>query len=162
VKLHADQLSDMGGAALAAKYRALSADHLEYTSEAGVEAMARAGTVAVLLPGAFYFLHETRLPPISSLRRHGVPIALATDHNPGSSPLSSPLLAMNMACTLFRLTPEEALAGFTINGARALGLQDTHGTLEAGKAAAFTLWDVKSPGELAYAMGANPFVARVS
>lgn len=161
VKLHADQLSDMGGAALAAKYHALSADHLEYTSESGVEAMARAGTVAVLLPGAFYFLHETRLPPISSLRRHGVPIALATDNNPGSSPLSSPLLAMNMACTLFRLTPEEALAGFTINGARALGLQDTHGTLETGKAADFTLWDIQSPGELAYAMGANPCVARV-
>ena len=150
----------MGGAALAAKYRALSADHLEYTSESGVEAMARAGTVAVLLPGAFYFLHETRLPPISSLRRQGVPIALATDNNPGSSPLSSPLLAMNMACTLFRLTPEEALAGFTINGARALGMQDTHGTLEAGKAADFTLWDIESPGELAYAMGANPRIAR--
>jgi imidazolonepropionase len=160
VKLHADQLSDMGGAALAAKYRALSADHLEHTSESGVEAMARAGTVAVLLPGAFYFLHETRLPPISSLRRQGVPIALATDNNPGSSPLSSPLLAMNMACTLFRLTPEEALAGFTINGARALGMQDTHGTLEAGKAADFTLWDIESPGELAYAMGANPRIAR--
>jgi imidazolonepropionase len=161
VKLHADQLSDLGGAALAAKYHALSADHLEYTSEAGVEAMARAGTVAVLLPGAFYFLRETRLPPISALRRHGVPIALATDNNPGSSPLSSPLLAMNMACTLFHLTPEEALAGFTVNGARALGMQATHGTLEVGKAADFALWEVDSPAELAYAIGANPCVARV-
>jgi len=161
VKLHADQLSDLGGAALAAKHGALSADHLEYTSESGVEAMARAGTVAVLLPGAFYFLRETRLPPISALRRHGVPIALATDNNPGSSPLSSPLLAMNMACTLFRLTPEEALAGFTINAARALGMQATHGTLEVGKAADFALWEVDSPAELAYAIGANPCVARV-
>lgn len=161
VKLHADQLSDLGGAALAAKYGALSADHLEYTSEQGVEAMARAHTVAVLLPGAFYFLRETRLPPIAALRRHGVPIALATDHNPGSSPLSSPLLAMNMACTLFHLTPDEALAGFTINAARALGMQATHGTLEAGKAADFALWEVESPAELAYAMGANPCVGRV-
>src|SRR5437868_5987723 len=123
VKLHADQLPDLGGAALAAEYHALSADHLEYSSEESVEALARAGTVAVLLPGAFYFLRETRLPPIAALRRNHVPIALATDHNPGSSPLSSPLLAMNMACTLFRLTPEEALAGFTINAARALGMQ---------------------------------------
>ena len=162
VKLHADQLSDMGGAALAAKYHALSADHLEYTSESGVEAMARAGTVAVLLPGAFYFLHETKLPPLSALRHHGVPIALATDNNPGSSPLSSPLLAMNMACTLFRMTPEEALAGFTINGARALGMQSTHGSLEVGKTAAFALWDVDSPAELAYAMGANPCIEVIS
>jgi imidazolonepropionase len=161
VKLHADQLSDMGGAALAAKYHALSADHLEYTSESGVEAMARAGTVAVLLPGAFYFLHETKLPPLSALRHHAVPIALATDNNPGSSPLSSPLLAMNMACTLFRMTPEEALAGFTINGARALGVQSSHGTLEVGKTSDFALWDVESPGELAYAMGANPCAGRV-
>ena len=160
VKLHADQLSDLGGAALAAKHGALSADHLEFTSESGVEAMAHAGTVAVLLPGAFYFLHETKLPPISSLRRHGVPIALATDHNPGSSPLHSPLLAMNMACTLFRLTPEEALAGFTINGARALGMQGTHGTLEVGKAADFAFWEIGSPGELVYAMGANPCLGR--
>jgi imidazolonepropionase len=158
VKLHADQLSDLGGAALAAKYHALSADHLEYTSDQGAEAMARAGTAAVLLPGAFYFLRETRLPPISALRRGHVPIALATDHNPGSSPLSSPLLAMNMACTLFHFTPEEALAGFTIHGARALGMHAPHGTLEVGKAADFALWEVDSPAELAYAIGANPCV----
>jgi imidazolonepropionase len=155
VKLHADQLSDLGGAALAARYGALSADHLEYTSEPGVEAMARGHTAAVLLPGAFYFLRETRLPPVAALRRHQVPIALATDHNPGSSPLSSPLLAMNMACTLFHLTPEEALAGFTINGARALGMQATHGTLELGKAADFALWEVDSPAELVYAIGGH-------
>jgi len=161
VKLHADQLSDLGGAALAAKHGALSADHLEYTSEQGVEAMARAHTVAVLLPGAFYFLRETKLPPIAALRRNHVPIALATDHNPGSSPLSSPLLAMNMACTLFHLTPDEALAGFTINGARALGMQATHGTLEVGKAADFALWEIDSPAELAYAIGANPCAGRV-
>ncbi len=158
VKLHADQLSDTAGAALAARFGALSADHLEYTSEAGVEAMARRGTVAVLLPGAFYFLREKQLPPVDALRRHGVPIALATDHNPGSCPMSSPLLAMNMACTLFRLTPEEALAGLTREGARALGLQATHGTLEAGKVADFALWDIGSPAELAYAIGANPCV----
>ena len=162
VKLHADQLSDLGGAALAAKYGALSADHLEYTNEAGVQAMAQAGTVAVLLPGAFYFLREKQLPPVEALRRHGVPIALATDNNPGSSPLSSPLLTMNMACTLFRLTPEEALAGFTCEGARALGMQATHGTLEPGKQADFVLWQVKTPAELAYAMGANPRVATAS
>jgi imidazolonepropionase len=161
VKLHADQLSDLGGAALAAKHQALSADHLEHTSEQGIEAMARAGTVAVVLPGAFYFLRETRMPPIDALRRHKVSVALATDNNPGSSPLTSVLLAMNMACTLFRMTPEEALAGFTINGARALGMQATHGTLEAGKAADFALWDIASPAELAYAIGANPCVGRV-
>jgi imidazolonepropionase len=156
VKLHADQLSDLGGAALAAKYGALSADHLEYSNEAGVQAMAKAGTVAVLLPGAFYFLREKQLPPVESLRRHGVPIALATDNNPGSSPLTSMLLTMNMACTVFRLTPEEALAGFTRNGARALGMQASHGTLEKGKQADFALWKIGSPAELAYAMGANP------
>ena len=161
VKLHADQLSDLGGAALAAKHGALSADHLEYTAESGVEALARSGSVAVLLPGAFYFLRETRLPPIAALRRHGAPIALATDHNPGSSPLSSPLLAMNMACTLFRLTPDEALAGFTVNAARALGMQSSHGTLELGKAADFALWEIDSPAELAYAIGANPCVGRI-
>ena len=161
VKLHADQLSDLGGAALAAKHGALSADHLEYTADAGIEALARAGSVAVLLPGAFYFLRETRLPPISALRTQRVPIALATDHNPGSSPLSSPLLAMNMACTLFRLTPEEALAGFTVHAARALGMQSSHGTLEVGKAADLALWEIESPAELAYALGANPCVGRV-
>lgn len=161
VKLHADQLSDLGGAALAAKHGALSADHLEYTSDPGIEALARSGSVAVLLPGAFYFLRETRLPPIAALRRNHVPIALATDHNPGSSPLSSPLLAMNMACTLFRFTPEEALAGFTVNAARALGMQASHGTLEVGKAADLALWEVESPAELAYAIGANPCVGRV-
>jgi imidazolonepropionase len=161
VKLHADQLSDTGGAQLAAQFGALSADHLEYTNEAGVEAMAKAGAVAVLLPGAFYFLRETRLPPIGALRRHGVPIALATDCNPGSSPLSSVLLAMNLACTLFRLTPEEALAGVTREGARALGLQATHGTLEVGKAADFALWRIGSPAELSYAIGANPCVGMV-
>jgi imidazolonepropionase len=161
VKLHADQLSDLGGAALAAKHGALSADHLEFTSDPGIEALARSGSVAVLLPGAFYYLRETRLPPIAALRRNHVPIALATDHNPGSSPLSSPLLAMNMACTLFRFTPEEALAGFTVNAARALGMQASHGTLEVGKAADLALWEIESPAELAYAIGANPCVGRV-
>ncbi|MCU0897142.1 MAG: imidazolonepropionase [Burkholderiales bacterium] len=161
VKLHADQLSDTGGAALAARFRALSADHLEYTSEEGVRAMAAAGTVAVLLPGAFYFLRETQRPPIAAFRRYGVPMAIATDLNPGSSPLESILLAMNMACTLFRLTPEEALAGVTANGARALGLAATHGTLEAGKVADLAVWDVETPAELAYRMGANPLAQRV-
>jgi imidazolonepropionase len=161
VKLHADQLSDSGGAALAARYRALSADHVEYAGEEGISAMGREGTVAVLLPGAFYFLRETKLPPIEALRRHGVPIALATDHNPGSSPVSSPLAILNMACTLFRLTPEEALAGMTCHAARALGIQASHGTLEAGKAADLALWEIGSPAELAYALGANPCVGRV-
>jgi len=161
VKLHADQLSDSGGAQLAAQFDALSADHLEYTSEAGVDALGRRGTVAVLLPGAFYFLREKQLPPLGALRRHGVPIAIATDHNPGSSPLVSPLLAINMACTLFRLTPEEALAGMTRNGARALGMQETHGTLEVGKSADLALWDIESPAELAYVAGANPNVGVV-
>jgi imidazolonepropionase len=161
VKLHADQLSDLGGAALAARHHALSADHIEYANEFSIQAMARAGTAAVLLPGAFYFLRETKLPPIEALRRHGVPIALATDHNPGSSPVSSPLLVLNMACTLFRLTPEEALAGMTRHGAKALGIAHTHGTLEPGKAADFSLWEIDSPAELAYAVGANPCVGRV-
>jgi imidazolonepropionase len=161
VKLHADQLSDLGGAALAARHGALSADHIEYSNEFGVAAMKREGTVAVLLPGAYYFLRETKLPPIEALRRHGVPIALATDHNPGSSPVSSPLLILNMACTLYRLTPEEALAGMTRHAARALGMQKSHGTLEPGKAADLALWDIGSPAELAYAVGANPCVARV-
>ena len=161
VKLHADQLSDLGGAALAAEYGALSADHLEYTSESGVAAMASKGTVAVLLPGAFYFLREKQMPPVEALRRHGVAVALATDNNPGSSPLTSTLLALNMACTLFRLTPEEALAGVTRNGARALGMAATHGTLEVGKQADLALWEIGSPAQLAYAMGANPCVGRV-
>ncbi len=156
VKLHADQLSDLGGAALAAKYGALSADHLEYTSEAGVQALAAAGTVAVLLPGAFYFLRETKLPPVDALRRHGVPIALATDNNPGSSPLTSPLLAMNMACTLFGLTPEEALSGVTRHAAAALGALEEIGTLEVGKRADLAFWHIDRPAELCYAMGANP------
>jgi imidazolonepropionase len=161
VKLHADQLSDLGGAALAARHHALSADHLEFSSEKSIEAMAREGTVAVLLPGAYYFLRETKLPPIEALRKHAVPIALATDHNPGSSPVCSPLLILNMACTLFRLTPEEALAGMTRHAARALGLQSSHGTLEAGKDADFALWEIAAPAELAYAVGATPCVGRV-
>jgi len=156
VKLHAEQLSDLNGAKLAARYGALSADHLEYVSEEGVQAMAAKGMVAVLLPGAFYFLRETKLPPVDLLRRHGVPIAIATDCNPGSSPTTSMLLILNMACTLFRMTPEEALAGITRNGAKALGLQDRIGTLEAGKDADFVLWDITEPAELAYRIGFNP------
>ncbi len=156
VKLHADQLSDLGGAALAARYGALSADHLEYSNAAGVAAMAAAGTVAVLLPGAFYFLRETQLPPVAELRRAGVPIALATDNNPGSSPVTSILLTLNMASTLFRLTPAEALAGVTRQAARALGLSDSHGTLEVGKMADFAIWDIERPAELAYRIGFNP------
>ena len=156
VKLHADQRSDYGGAALAARYAALSADHIEYASESGIAAMAAAGTVGVLLPGAFYFLREERLPPIAAMRRHGLAIALATDSNPGSSPLVSVLLALNLGCTVFRLTPEEALAGVTRNGARALGLAETHGTIETGKVADLAFWKVAAPVELAYAMGANP------
>lgn len=158
VKLHADQLSDLGGAALAARFGALSADHLEYTNAEGVAAMAAAGTVAVLLPGAFYVLRETQLPPVEAFRRQGVPMALATDCNPGSAPLTSPLLTMNLACTLFRLTPEEALAGFTRNAALALGLGASHGTLEVGKAADLAVWDIERPGELAYRLGFNPLV----
>jgi imidazolonepropionase len=152
VKLHAEQLSDQGGAALAAEFGALSCDHLEYLSDAGVQAMAGAGTTAVLLPGAFYFLRETKLPPIAALRAAGVPIAIATDHNPGSSPTLSPLLMLNMACTLFRLTPEEALRGMTANGARALGLRD-RGTLSAGQRADFVVWPHEHPNELAYGFG---------
>jgi imidazolonepropionase len=156
VKLHAEQLSNQGGAQLAAQYGALSADHLEYVEETDVAALAQAGTVAVLLPGAFYFLRETRLPPIDLLRRHGVAMAVATDCNPGSSPMTSLLLALNMACTLFRLTPLEALAGATREAARALGLQHEAGTLQAGKIADFVLWDVERPAELAYGIGVNP------
>lgn len=161
VKLHAEQLSNLGGGALAAGFGALSADHLEYLDEDGVRAMAKAGTVAVILPGAFYFLRETQKPPIELLRRHGVPIALATDANPGSSPLTSPLLVMNLACTLFRLTPEEALAGMTRHAARALGLQDQIGTLEAGKACDLAIWEIERPAELAYRIGFNPLHARI-
>jgi imidazolonepropionase len=161
VKLHAEQLSNLGGAKLAAEHGALSADHLEYLDEAGVAAMAKAGTVAVILPGAFYFLRETQKPPIELLRQHEVPIALATDANPGSSPLTSPLLVMNMACTLFRLTPEEALAGMTRHAARALGLQDQIGTLEAGKACDLAIWEIERPAELAYRIGFNPLHIRI-
>lgn len=161
VKIHAEQLSNLGGAALAAGFGALSADHLEHLDEAGVIAMAKAGTVAVVLPGAFYFLRETVKPPIELLRQHGVPIALATDANPGTSPLTSPLLTMNMGCTLFRLTPEEALAGMTRNAALALGLQDEIGTLEAGKACDLAIWEIERPAELAYRIGFNPLHARI-
>jgi imidazolonepropionase len=160
VKLHADQLSDQGGAALAARFGALSADHLEYTNAEGIAALAASGTVAVLLPAAFYFLRETKVPPIDLLRGHRVPIALATDCNPGSSPLLSPLMVLNMACTLFRLTPEEALAGMTRNAARALGLAD-RGTLAPGQAADLALWEVSRPAELAYWMGGHPLRAIV-
>jgi imidazolonepropionase len=156
VKLHAEQLSDQGGAALAARHGALSADHLEYLSDAGVAALAEAGTVAVLLPGAFYYLGETKLPPLDALRAARVPLAIATDCNPGSSPVTSILLMLNMACTLFGMTPEEALCGVTRNAARALGLAESHGTLEAGKHADFVLWDIERPAELSYRIGANP------
>ena len=149
VKLHADQLSNLGGAALAAEFGALSADHLEHTDEAGVAALANAGTVAVLLPGAYYFLRETQLPPLEALRHHGVPIAIATDCNPGTSPNTSLLTTMNMACTLFRMTPEEALAGATVNAARALGLED-RGVLEPGRRADYVLWDASDPAELSW------------
>ena len=161
VKLHAEQLSDQGGAALAAEFGALSADHLEYLDEAGVAAMAAAGTVAVLLPGAFYFLRDTQVPPIDLLRRHGVAMAVATDCNPGSSPLTSPLLAMNMAATLFRLTPEEALAGVTRNAARALGLAAETGTLAPGKWCDLAIWEIERAAELVYRMGFNPLHGRV-
>jgi len=161
VKLHAEQLSDSGGAVLAAEFGALSCEHLEHVSDAGIAAMARAGSVAVLLPGAFYFLRETKLPPVAALRAAGVPIAIATDHNPGSSPTLSPLLMLSMACTLFRLTPEEALRGMTVNGARALGLAD-RGTLVAGARADFAAWSVEHPNELAYGFGGNPCLRVVS
>ncbi len=160
VKLHAEQLSNLGGAKLAARFGALSADHLEYLDEDGVRAMAASGTVAVILPGAFYTLRETQAPPIDAFRKHAVPMALATDMNPGSSPLNSLLLTMNMGCTLFRLTPEEALAGVTRHAARALGLDDV-GTVAAGKRAEFAVWDVRHPAELAYRIGSNPLHARI-
>ena len=160
VKLHAEQLSNLGGAALAARFNAISADHLEYLDEAGVIAMANAGTVAVILPGAFYTLRETQMPPIALLRKHNVPMAVATDMNPGSSPMSSLLLAMNMACTLFRMTPAEALAGATTHAARALGLP-THGTLAPGQTADLALWNAQHPAELAYRIGFNPLQQRI-
>ena len=161
VKLHAEQLSDMGGAALAARYGALSCDHLEFLSEEGAQAMAEAGTVAVLLPGAFYFLRDTHVPPVELLRRLGVPIAVSTDCNPGSSPATSLLLMLSMAATFFRLTPEEALAGVTREAARALGMGAERGTLEEGKAADLAVWDIERPAELAYRIGFNPLYAAV-
>ena len=158
VKIHAEQLSDSGGTALAARYGALSADHLEYLSADGIVAMAGARTVAVLLPGAFYFLRETQAPPVAGLRAAGVPMAIATDSNPGSSPVCSLLLMLSMACTYFRLTPEEALAGVTRHAAQALGIGDQVGTLEAGKRADFAVWDIDHPAELAYRIGSMPAV----
>ena len=160
VKLHAEQLSNLGGAALAARYGAMSADHLEYLDEAGAVAMAASGTVAVILPGAFYTLRETRMPPIDLLRQHGVPMAVATDMNPGSSPMTSLLLAMNMACTLFRMTPAEALAGATTHAACALGLTD-RGTLASGQIADIAVWNCGHPAELAYRIGFNPLHQRI-
>ena len=155
VKLHAEQLSSLGGSSLAARYKALSADHLEFMTEDDVIAMAASGTVAVLLPGAYYFLRETQLPPMDALRKHGVPIAISTDMNPGTSPGLSLRLMLNMACTLFRMTPEEALAGVTLNAAKALGLGDTHGSLEIGKTADFVAWDIERPADLAYWLGGD-------
>ena len=160
VKLHAEQLSDQGGAALAADFSALSADHLEYVTEDGVKAMAAAGTVAVLLPGAFYYLDETQKPPINLFRKYGIAMALATDCNPGSSPITSPLLILNMACTLFGLTPEEALAGMTREGARALDMELRIGTLEVGKDADLALWQIGHIAELCYWVGKNVCAAR--
>jgi imidazolonepropionase len=160
VKLHAEQLSNLGGVRLAAEFSAMSSDHLEYATEEDVKVMARAGVMAVLLPGAFYFLREKQLPPIDALRRHGVGMALATDCNPGTSPLTSLLLVMNMACTLFSMTPEEALAGITVQGAKALGLDDC-GRLCAGARADLAIWDVEHPAELAYRIGFNPLYKRI-
>ncbi len=161
VKLHAEQLSNSHGAALAARYSALSADHLEYLDDAGIAAMAEAGTVAVLLPGAYYFTREKQRPPIETLRASGVPIALATDCNPGTSPLTSLLLTMNMAATLFRLTVDECLAGVTREAARALGMLEQMGTLEAGKVCNLAIWNVQTPAELVYPIGANPLHQRI-
>jgi len=158
VKLHAEQLSNLGGSKLAAEFGALSVDHIEYLDLEGVEAIARSGTVAVLLPGAFYYLRETQAPPVAELRATGVPIAVATDLNPGTSPVHSLLTTMNMACVLFRLTPEEALRGVTVNAARALGLAD-RGVLGPGMKADIALWDVERPGDLAYPLGFNPLAA---
>jgi imidazolonepropionase len=161
VKLHADQLSNLHGAKLAADYGALSADHLEYTDEAGAAAMHAAGTVAVILPGAFYFIRETKQPPIAAFRQHKVPMAIATDCNPGSSPLTSPLLTMNMAATLFRMTVDECIAGFTRNAAKALGKIGETGTLEAGKYCDLAIWDIERPAELVYRLGFNPLHQRI-
>jgi imidazolonepropionase len=161
VKLHADQLSNLHGAALAAEHGALSADHLEYTDDDGVAAMARAGTTAVLLPGAFYVLRERQMPPVDRLRRARVPIAIATDSNPGTSPITSLLMTMNMAATLFRLTVDEAIAGVTREAARALGRLDRVGTLDQGKWCDLAIWDVERPAELVYRIGFNPLHARV-
>jgi imidazolonepropionase len=161
VKLHADQLSNLHGAALAASFGALSADHLEYTDEAGAEAMGKAGTVAVMLPGAFYFIRETKKPPIELFRRQGVKMAVATDCNPGTSPLTSLLLTMNMAATLFGMTVEECLLGVTRNAAAALGMAGETGTLEPGKWADLAIWDIEAPTELVYRMGFNPLHARI-
>ena len=160
VKLHAEQLSNIGGTLLAASYGALSADHVEYANDADAAALAASETVAVLLPGAFYTLRETQAPPVAAFRRHGVPMALATDCNPGSSPMTSLLLTLNMGCTLFRLTPEEALAGVTVHAARALGLSDC-GQVAAGMRADLAVWDVESPGELSYRIGFNPLHRRI-
>jgi imidazolonepropionase len=161
VKMHADQLTDMGASALAAEFSALSADHLEHCPKTGVSAMADNSSTAVLLPGAFYYLRESRKPPVELFRTYEVPMAIATDLNPGSSPVASLLTIMNMACTLFGLTPEEALSAVTSNAARALGLQDDRGTLEVGKRADFVLWDIQSPAELSYWVGFNPCVERI-
>ncbi|MGO2512524.1 imidazolonepropionase [Marinomonas polaris] len=161
VKIHAEQLSSLGGTRMASSFKALSADHIEFIEESDVQAMAVSGTSAVLLPGAFFTLKETQRPPIALLRQYGVPMAIATDANPGTSPALSLRLMMNMACTLFALTPEEALAGATIHAAKALGMADTHGSLEVGKVADFVCWDVESPGELSYWLGGDLVKARV-
>jgi imidazolonepropionase len=161
VKLHADQLSNLHGAALAASYGALSADHLEYTDAEGAAAMAKAGSVAVLLPGAYYFIRETKLPPVEAFRAAGTRLAIATDSNPGTSPLTSLLLTMNMAATLFRLTVDECIAGVTREAAHALGIAGRTGTLEAGKDADLAIWDVERPAELVYRIGFNPLWKRV-
>ncbi|TDT74259.1 imidazolonepropionase [Litoreibacter halocynthiae] len=160
IKLHAEQLSNIGGTQLAAHYGALSADHVEYATDADAQALAKSGTVAVVLPGAFYTLRETQSPPIQAFRDHGVPMALATDCNPGSSPLTSPLLTMNMACTLFRMTPLEALLGMTVHAARALGVTD-RGRIIAGARADLCIWDATHPAELAYRIGFNPLHNRI-
>jgi imidazolonepropionase len=160
-KIHAEQLSNQHGAELAARFNALSADHLEHLDETGAAAMAKAGTVAVLLPGAYYFMRETHAPPIELLRKHEVPMALATDCNPGTSPLTSLLLAMNMAATLFRMTVDECITGVTRSAARALGMQDRIGTLEVGKQCDLAIWNVETPAELVYHIGFNPLHKRV-